>query len=297
MPSYSPNRSPTNFSAPDTLITGANGYIGSHLVTSFGKSAVTWDLAGPVDINKCISAKPDFKLDTVTTVIHLADLRLSKLHAENIQSNLNVHKRFFDTLKTLPRLKRVVFASSCSVYGVNSELIEETSETNPTSAYAESKLETENLLRQSGLPYVILRFATAFGLSPNMRGDLLINNLAHATALKQTMTLFDLNARRPYVHCRDFASALRMAQKLPIGQIFNVASFNLSKNELLMRIRKCSPQIPIVNFSNVRDSRDYFVSSKRIQDLGFSSTVDLETGFLEMLNSFNGPSPDIVLQK
>jgi nucleoside-diphosphate-sugar epimerase len=148
-------------------------------------------------------------LQKITHVIHLADPRLEQFKsADDVKINVNTQKIFIYSLAGLPHLKKIIFASSCSVYGANKNQINESSEPQPTSWYAESKLQTEALFKASALPHVICRFGTAYGPSENMRHDLFINNLCRAANLKQRIDIYGANAWRPYIHVRDFSRAL-----------------------------------------------------------------------------------------
>jgi nucleoside-diphosphate-sugar epimerase len=273
---------------PKILVTGGLGYVGAHLRRLLPE-ALIWDrkpgggIQGEIDDDALFSGA----LTEVEEVIHLADRRYQDFPPGALARNLEAHRSFFRGLQQLPRLRRVLFASSCSVYGTAAGEITESAPVNPTSAYAESKLGTERLLRESGLPWVILRFGTAFGWSPEMRRDLLINQMAEACRKGASLELFDLNAQRPYVHCRDFARALTHGLTLPPGSLVNVAQTNRSKRELLETFQRLGRPL-LTEALAQKDARNYFVSGENAQALGFTFQWDMEKGIEEMLHAAPG---------
>ncbi|MCI0753669.1 NAD-dependent epimerase/dehydratase family protein [Teichococcus vastitatis] len=114
-------------------------------------------------------------------------------------------------------VKRFVFASSCSVYGIagDGNARVESDQLNPLTAYARSKIDTENSLRaldNSGMVISCLRFATACGMSPRLRLDLVLNDfVAGALANKEVSVLSDGTPWRPLIHVRDMARAMEWA--------------------------------------------------------------------------------------
>lgn len=270
---------------PKVLVTGGLGYIGSHLKPLL-PGALVWDLKRGGDIEACIS-DPAVELEAlnhVETVIHLADRRYQELNSENLPTNVAKHRAFFLRITELPALKKVIFASSCSVYGVAADLVTEASAVNPTSAYAESKLATEEALRASGLPAVVIRFGTAYGQSAQMRRDLLLNQMAAFSVTQEKLELFDLEARRPFIHCRDFAHSLVHACGLPAGSLVNVVESNFSKRAVIDTFRRAGRPLN-AQLLPLKDSRDYFVSNEKAVSLGFRFGWDLERGLEEMVNA------------
>lgn len=269
------------------LVTGALGYIGRLFCQTLKEPYVTLDRQVGADLQTCLSQfSPGPQLrHELRTVVHLADERLADLSLENLQSNLDRHRHFFSVLKSCPRLERVIMASSCSVYGVREGPIEEHSPTEATSPYAQSKLQTEVALRESGLPWLILRFGTAYGWSPQMRSDLLVNQMALAACQNEEIELFDLEARRPYIQCRDFAAALKRALRLPTGQLINVLESNHSKKDLVETFRRLSPLPLRWRFNeSKKDIRNYHVQNELALRQGFCFEWSLEAGVKDLLS-------------
>src|SRR5206468_4543200 len=126
-------------------------------------------------------------------------------------------------------VRRLVFASSCSVYGASSHgMLTERSRLNPVSLYARTRVLSENILfdRRGDVEPVVVRLATVFGLSPRMRFDLVVNTLTVRAVVDERISIFGGSQWRPNVHCRDAARAFILALEARAGavagEIFNV---------------------------------------------------------------------------
>ena len=197
-------------------------------------------------------------------------------------------------------MSRFLFSSSCSIYGdTNQEQLNENAPLNPLSAYAHSKVDLErelsNLANDNFSP-VYLRNATAFGISPNMRFDLVTNNLmGWAYTTREIKILSDGQAWRPIVHIRDIANAFIAALKAPKEIIHNEA-FNVGINsenyqvkdiaeEIHRLMRDC--EIKIVGKNNP-DQRDYIVKFDKIKERlnYFKPKWNLKKGLKELFDKF-----------
>ncbi len=136
------------------------------------------------------------------------------------------------TLSQLKGVKKYIFPSTCSVYGVQDHIVNETSKVNPIDAYAETKSLVEGpilKLNRADFNVTILRFATLYGFSPKMRYDLLLNGMTlSALQNNKIMILGDGEQRRPIVHVRDAARALikviESDESKVKGEVFNIGS-------------------------------------------------------------------------
>ena len=186
-------------------------------------------------------------------------------------------------------VKQFIFSSSCSSYGANENVVDEKSELSPLTAYAKSKVLAEKellKLKDEDFSPVNLRSATAYGLSPNLRLDLVVNNLTcSAVTTGLVKLLSDGTASRPLVHVEDMARAfiqvLKSSEEKINGQVFNVGSNE--NNFIVKEIAKIVESI----VPNSKDSRTYNVNFYKIRnELGFRPKRKLEEGVREMYNKF-----------
>jgi nucleoside-diphosphate-sugar epimerase len=193
------------------------------------------------------------------------------------------------------RIRRFVFASSCSVYGATEAIADEHSPVCPISLYAQTKIDSERALlqaRNDSFHPTILRLSTVFGYSYRPRFDLVVNLLAAKAFQDGVITIFNGNQWRPFIHVRDAAEALVHVLDAPLGlvggQIFNVGSrrLNYTLTEVAEKIREAFPQTH-VEFVENADRRNYRVSFQKIHNqLGFDCTRSLEEGIRELKNAF-----------
>ena len=233
----------------DVLVTGHRGYIGVQLVDVLQRAGhrVTGCDAGLFDGCEWEPfARPErelrrdvreLELDDVRghdCVMHLAAISNDPMGEVDIEVTLSVNRDASVRLAELAKeagVPRWLFAGSCSVYGQATERdVVETDPLNPLTAYARSKIETEEAVRRLAdgtFTPVFLRNATAYGHSPMLRIDLVVNNLlACAHALGEIRIMSDGSPWRPLIHCRDIARAfLALSQAdVPGGTAVNVGA-------------------------------------------------------------------------
>ncbi len=188
----------------------------------------------------------------------------------------------------------VLFPTTNSGYGVGEEGILCTEETplRPVSTYARLKVEAEKAVLDSGNS-LSFRLATAFGVSPRMRLDLLVNDFVYRATTDGFVVLFQGHFRRNYIHVRDIARAFLHGMEhfeTMRGGAFNVglSDANLSKRELCEEIKKQVPRFYFVEAEIGRDpdQRNYIVSNAKIEATGFHPQVPLETGIRELIKGY-----------
>ena len=188
-------------------------------------------------------------------------------------------------------VRRVVFASTCSVYGASDYLVDELTEPAPISIYAETKVASEQLLLEAAsntFDPVILRLGTLFGLSPRPRFDLMVNLLTARAAQMGKITIFNGEQWRPFLHVCDAARALLMALEahsdIVSREIFNVGDYrmNFRLSAISQMIADVIPSVEIERIEN-GDKRNYRASFDKIHSkLGFVCERPLESGILEI---------------
>ena len=203
-----------------------------------------------------------------------------------------------DAVKMLLELRNkrqvIIFPTTNSGYGVGQEGIHCTEDTplNPISLYGRLKVDIEKLLMDAG-NCITLRLATAFGISPRMRIDLLVNDFTYRAVSDHFVVLFEANFKRNYIHVRDIAKAfihcLENFDKMK-DQPYNVglSDANLSKMELCQEIRKQVPDFYFVEseIGEDPDKRNYIVSNDKIERTGFKPDVSLQNGIAELIKGY-----------
>jgi nucleoside-diphosphate-sugar epimerase len=214
----------------DVFVTGHRGYIGVHLVDVLQRAGHTvtgcdtalfdgcaWEPfpAADVELRKDVR---QLELDDVRghdCVMHLAAISNDPMGDVDPDVTLSVNRDASVRLAELAKeagVPRFLFAGSCSVYGrATDHDVVESDPLNPLTAYARSKIEVEEAVRvlaDETFTPVFLRNATAYGDSPMLRIDLVVNNLlACAHALGEIRIMSDGTPWRPLIHCRDIARA------------------------------------------------------------------------------------------
>lgn len=202
----------------------------------------------------------------------------------------------------ISKVRQLIFASSCSVYGASDELVNESSRLNPVDYYAKTKLASEAdvlMANNHTLSTTLLRMGTIFGLSPRMRFDLVVNLLTAKACTEHRITVRGGNQWRPFVHVRDAAEAYVKVLEAPIentsGMIFNVGSnqLNITIEEVGQRIARLVPEAQLIH-EPPDDPRNYRVDfSKIVRELGFQAKVSFDQGVGEIVEQFrNGRFKD-----
>ena len=281
------------------LVTGTEGYIGTRLaplLLADGHEVVGLDtgyyrdgwLYSPpaqpyeaprqlvMDLRKVTRAT----FEGFDAVVHLAELSNDPLGENTPEVTYEINHRGSVQLASLAKeagVKRFVYASSCSVYGLGTgEWLSETSQINPQTAYAKCKAMVERdvtLLGDEGFSVTFLRNATAYGASPRMRFDIVINDLSGlAWTTRRIAMTSDGSPWRPVVHIEDICRAVRVVLKAPTSavnrEIFNVGSNaeNYRVREIAEIIASVFPGCELTVGTSVGDNRSYRVSFDKIHE-------------------------------
>jgi len=296
------------------LVTGGAGYIGSHLVRKllqqgykvrvldkflYGEQGIA-ELRGDPNLDLrygdiCNIRDVVHAVSGTQAVVALAalvgDAACDLDPRESLMTNFESTRVMLDACRETG-VQRLVFASSCSVYGANgSEMLIEGSHLNPVSLYARTRIMSEDILLKEHGPVevVILRLSTVCGLSPRMRFDLMVNTITARAIVDGNVRVVGASQWRPHIHVQDAAGAFLRAVEAPAqaaaGQIFNVGheSQNFTVGEVAEKVVAQLPGTVVEYSENIEDRRSYRVSFDRIRNgLGFEPTMTVDDAIREV---------------
>ena len=296
------------------LVTGAAGYIGSILVPALlnrGHDVVALDnfmyhqtsLLDCCHDTKLTIVRGDSRdkqllveqIKSVDAIFPLACLTGAPLCNKNPQDARSIN---LDAVRMLLDLRSrdqiIIFPTTNSGYGIGEkgDYCTEESPLRPVSLYGQLKVEAEKHVLESGNA-ITLRLATAFGISPRMRLDLLVNDFTYRAVNDRFIVLFEAHFKRNYIHVMDIAKAfihcLDNFLKMK-NETYNVglSDANLSKWELCEEIKKHVPDFYFVEaeIGEDPDKRDYIVSNTKIEATGFKPDVSLQAGIKELIKGY-----------
>ena len=197
-------------------------------------------------------------------------------------------------LELRSRTQPVIFPTTNSGYGIGEAGIRCTEATplRPVSLYGRLKVDAERAVLEAGNS-VTLRLATAFGISPRMRLDLLVNDFVYRAVTDGFLVVFQGHFTRNYIHVRDIARAFLHALahlEQMTGQPYNVglSEANCSKLELCAAIKQQVPRFYYVEaaIGEDPDKRNYLVSNEKIERTGFRAQVSLQQGIAELIKGY-----------
>jgi nucleoside-diphosphate-sugar epimerase len=197
-------------------------------------------------------------------------------------------------LTKLSRGQRLLFPATNSGYGIGEKeaVCTEDSPLKPISLYGVTKAEAEKAVLDRG-DAITFRFATAFGISPRMRLDLLVNDFVWRAVTDRAVVVFEGHFRRNFIHVRDmvkgFLHGIEHFDAMK-GRPYNLGleAANLTKLELCAEIRKVIPGFTALEapVGEDPDKRDYVVSNARILATGFRPEWSLERGIRELVRGY-----------
>ncbi|MER7949438.1 SDR family oxidoreductase [Streptomyces sp. NPDC096079] len=301
------------------LLTGHQGYLGTVMapvLAAAGHEVVGLDAGLFAD---CVlgpqpADPPGHRVDLrditaehvagVDAVIHLAALSNDPLGSLAPELTYDINHHASVRLAELAReagVRRFLYASTCSVYGAagGDELVGEDAPLRPVTPYAESKVRVEDdlhALADDDFTPVYMRNATAFGYSPRLRADIVLNNLVgHALLSGEVLVLSDGTPWRPLVHAADIARAFTAALTAPREAVHDRA-FNIGSEVNNVTVAEIAEQVAeavsgakvVITGENGADPRSYRVDFSRFREAvpGFDVEWTVKRGALELADAY-----------
>lgn len=306
------------------LVTGGCGYLGSRLVRDLGADErlgrpkvrlldnfqggrcealldlpaegefefVEGDLLDPSTLRLALSG--------VDTVVHLAAVVRTPFSFENAAWLEQVNH--WGTAHLVEAclesgVSRLLFASSCAVYGPGGSFTEE-APCRPMGPYAQSKRQAERVVlaaSERGLEPTVARLSILYGAAPVVRFDAVANRLAYLAGVGRTLTVYgDGEQRRPLLHVDDASDAIRFLLANPPSAsvpTVNVVAENASVLEIVEAVRATRPEVELrFTDQDIRTHLGLEVDGGRLEAMGWRPRVGLEAGMRELLGKFRGLS-------
>lgn len=299
------------------LVTGHQGYLGTVMVPVLRDAG--HDVTG-LDcgfFEDCVLGPPPSEppgirvdlrdvtlehLEGFEAVIHLAALSNDPLGALAPQITYDINHHASVRLARLAKevgVRRFLYASTCSVYGAaGDDLVTESAPLRPLTPYAESKVRVEDdvaAMADDSFSPLFLRNATAFGFSPRLRADIVLNNLVgHAVLTGDVRVLSDGTPWRPLVHARDIATAFLLALEAPSSKVHRAAynvgveSNNLTVAEIAQSVVDVVPGAKLlITGETGSDPRSYRVDFSAFRcALGFKAAWSIPDGAAELYKEY-----------
>ena len=306
------------------LVTGGAGYVGSALVPRlldeghrvkvldlylYGQSTLQ-GVRGHHNLEEIRGDIRDLNLLEKTfpgcdSIIHLACISNDPSFELNPSLGRSINYDAFTGLVDCAResgVKRLVYASSSSVYGVKEEEnVTENLPLEPLTDYSKYKALCEELLlkkRHPGFEVLIIRPATVCGYSPRLRLDLTVNILTNHAVNNRKITVFGGKQKRPNIHIQDMVNVYTQSLKWPSekvdGQVFNAGYHNHCVSDIAEMVKsKVGPDVNIFH-TETDDHRSYHISSEKIsQELGFTPQHSVLDAIGDLMTAFqNGEIPN-----
>ena len=280
----------------DILVVGGAGYVGGGIVDLLSKKhdvtvydSLIYENSFRKDVNFIFGDIRDYKklnpiLKNYDAVVWLAALvgdgacaiNPTLTHEINAETVSNLTKNFNG---------KIIFLSTCSVYGAQDGILDEDSSVNPLSEYASSKLIAEKYLEDSDA--IIFRLGTLFGIGDQfsrIRLDLVVNILTTKALQDKKMSVFGGDQWRPLLHVKDVANAIDRTLETDVNGIFNLHHKNYKIIELAEKIKEKIPDVVIETTPlPFQDTRNYQVSSEKLKvATGFEALIEIDQGIHEV---------------
>ena len=295
------------------LVIGGAGYAGTHLCSELLKknySVTVFDLfiyGNFLENNHNLNIiKGDIRnlqllkriVKNFDCVIHLACISNDPSFDLNPQLGKSINFDPFEDLIKISKdegVKRFIYASSSSVYGVKVEKdVDENSSLEPLTDYSKYKALCEDVLlkyNDKDFTCCVVRPATVCGHSKRQRLDLVVNILTNLAYNTGEVSIYGGEQLRPNINIKDMSNAylflIKQPKKLISGEVFNIGFENYSVNSLCDLVTKNIKHKVLIKRLKSDDNRSYHISSKKIQEkLGFNNYYNIEDAIIELINIF-----------
>lgn len=184
---------------------------------------------------------------------------------------------------------KIIFMSTCSVYGDDDNLLLEDSKLHPLSVYAETKLLAEQYIVQNSKDYLIFRLGTLFGMGDaysRLRMDLVVNLLVLKAFQRKNLTVHGGEQWRPLLHVKDVAHAISFSLSNGVTGLYNLSYRNFKIKEIAQEIDKLVGANIVYTEAPFEDRRNYRVSVDKMDQTGWTPAFDLKFGINEMYSIF-----------
>ena len=284
------------------LIVGGAGYVGGYVTDLLKETNNEIIIYGNLlyenqfqkDVNFIYGDVRDYKkiqkyFDWADTVIWMAALVGDGACSINpvITNKVN-----FESVENLAKNfnGKIVFFSTCSVYGAQDDVLDENSKTNPLSVYASTKLSAEKILLSKNS--LIFRLGTLFGVGDafsRIRMDLVVNVLTAKAITEKKLTVFGGRQFRPLLHVKDAAHMIILAAESEKTGIYNLHSENIKIIDLAERVKKKFKDVLIEKVDiKFQDARNYRVNGEKLKkDFNFVPKYSVEDGISEIKKIIN----------
>ena len=278
------------------LVVGGAGYVGGGIVDKLSKDhevtvydSLIYETSYRKKVNFILgdirdSSKLNSILNDFDVVVWLAALVGDGACAINPELTYEINT---ESVRNLVQNfeKKIVFLSTCSVYGAQDGILTETSDTNPLSEYASSKLQAEEYLKDSNA--LIFRLGTLFGISDEfsrVRLDLVVNILTAKALIDKKISVFGGDQWRPLLHVNDVSNAISHCLKTDVTGIYNLHYKNYKIIDIAKEIENKVKDVEVeVTPMSFEDARNYQVSSQKLLDYtGFEASIELINGVNEI---------------
>jgi nucleoside-diphosphate-sugar epimerase len=192
-----------------------------------------------------------------------------------------------NVIKATSKDQLIIYGSTGSNYGTVEDVCTEETPLNPLSLYGQTKTLAEKMILENRKA-IAWRFATAFGVSARLRLDLLVNDFTYKAVTQGYLVVYEKHFMRTFIHVHDMGRAFIFGianQQKIANNVFNVGSekMNYSKEQICELIRKhTQAYIHYADVGEDADKRNYVVSYKKINDLGYDTTITVEEGIEEV---------------